>query len=468
MKGKVMGRYFGTDGFRGESNVVLNSDQAYRIGRFIGWYFTNENRIAGKPEPGRIVIGKDTRRSSYMFEYALIAGLVSSGADAYMLHVTPTPSVAYIARLDEFDCGIMITASHNPFYDNGIKLINKAGNKMEDEFIAKVEDYLDGTFEYGGELMTEVPFDLRDGIGKTVDYAAGRNRYIGYLISLGMYSFKGKKVGLDCANGTTWNIAKSVFEALGATVYVIGNDPDGLNVNLNCGSTHIEGLQKLVVEKGLDVGFAFDGDADRCLAVDEKGNVVNGDQIIYLYAVDLKRREKLVTNTVATTVMSNFGLYRALDRVGIEYVQTKVGDKYVHDYMADHGNPIGGEQSGHIIFSKYATTGDGLLTSIKVMQVILSSKQPLSELVKDCPMYPQTTINIRVANKKEVREDPDVIAAVEKVAKKLGTTGRILLRESGTEPVVRVMVEAPEQKQCEELSSSVAEVIRAKGYEVKV
>ena len=461
-----MGRYFGTDGFRGEANVNLTSDHAYRIGRFLGWYYTNLHREQGNQESARIVIGKDTRRSSYMFEYALVAGLVASGADAYMLHVTTTPSVAYISKVDEFDCGIMITASHNPFYDNGIKLINSHGNKMEDEVCDKIEDYLDGTFEHGGEIMTEVPFALRERIGKTVDYASGRNRYIGYLISLGMFSLKGKRVGLDCSNGTTWNIAKSVFEALGATVYVINNEPDGLNVNLNCGSTHIEGLQKLVLEKKLDVGFAYDGDADRCLAVDEKGQIVNGDQILYLYAVDLKKRDKLVTNTVVATIMSNLGFFRALERQGINYAMTTVGDKYVHDYMDAHGNIIGGEQSGHIIFAKYATTGDGMLTSIKIMQVMMSTKQPLSELVKDCPMFPQTTINVRVKDKKAAQQDSVVQAEKAKVEKELGKNGRIVLRESGTEPVVRVMVEAQSQEECVKMASRVANCIKAQGYEV--
>ena len=465
LKGCVMGRYFGTDGFRGEANVNLNADQAYKIGRFLGWYYTNANREKNICDSGRVVIGKDTRRSSYMFEYALIAGLVASGADAYMLHVTTTPSVAYICRVDEFDCGIMITASHNPFYDNGIKLLNHLGNKMEDEIIEKIEDYLDGTFEYNGEVMTEVPFALRDKIGKTIDYASGRNRYIGYLISLGMFSLKGKRVGLDCANGTTWNIAKAVFEALGATVFVINNDPDGLNVNFNCGSTHMEGLQKLVIEKNLDVGFAYDGDADRCLAVDEKGNIVNGDQILYLYAMDLKRRDKLVTNTVVATVMSNLGLFRALEREGIDYAMTTVGDKYVHDYMEAHGNLIGGEQSGHIIFSKYATTGDGLLTSIKIMQVMLSTKMPLSKLVEGCPMFPQTTINVRVKDKRAARQDPDVVAEAEKVSHELGQDGRIVLRESGTEPVVRVMVEARSLADCEKYAKRVADRVKSLGYE---
>ena len=366
-----MGKYFGTDGFRGEANIVLTADHAYKTGRFLGWYYTELNRRRGIDEPGRIVIGKDTRRSSYMFEYSLIAGLTASGADAYMLHVTTTPSVAYVTKTDEFDCGIMISASHNPYYDNGIKLINREGIKMDDETISLIEAYLDGELTVFGEKYDTLPFATREHIGKTVDYVSGRNRYIGYLISLGMYSFRGKKVGLDCANGATWNVAKSVFEALGATTYVINAEPDGFNINENAGSTHIEGLQKFVVENGLDVGFAYDGDADRCLCVDEKGNILTGDHILYIYGRYMKERGKLINNTVVTTVMSNFGLYKAFDEIGIDYAKTAVGDKYVYEYMAEHKNFLGGEQSGHIIFSKYATTGDGILTSLTMMQVMM-------------------------------------------------------------------------------------------------
>ena len=465
-----MSRYFGTDGFRGEANINLTADHAYKVGRFLGWYYTEKRARAaeeGRPTkegPARIVIGKDTRRSSYMFEYSLVAGLVASGADAYMLHVTTTPSVAYIARVDDFDCGIMISASHNPYYDNGIKLINDQGEKMDEETIELVEDYLDGKLEVFGQKWPELPFAQKDKIGCTVDYVSGRNRYIGYLISLGMYSFRGVKVGLDCANGSSWNIAKAVFDALGADTTVINAEPNGLNINLNAGSTHIEGLQKLVVEKGLDVGFAFDGDADRCLCVDEKGNVITGDHILYIYGRYMKERGKLVTNTVVTTVMSNFGLYKALDELGIDYAKTKVGDKYVYEYMQQSGARIGGEQSGHIIFSKYASTGDGILTSLKMMEVMLARKKPLSELAAPLKIYPQVLENVRVTDKAIAQADPDVQAKVAEVAEKLGDTGRILVRESGTEPVLRVMVEAPEQETCQKYVDEVVEVIRAKGH----
>ena len=468
-----MGRYFGTDGFRGEANVNLTADHAYEVGRFLGWYY-NEKRhraaaegLAVKEGPARIVIGKDTRRSSYMFEYALVAGLVASGADAYMLHVTTTPSVAYIARVDDFDCGIMISASHNPYYDNGIKLINDQGEKMDEETIALVEDWLDGKLEVFGQRWPVLPFARKEKIGCTVDYISGRNRYIGYLISLGMYSFRGVKVGLDCANGSSWNIAKAVFDALGADTYVINAEPNGLNINLNAGSTHIEGLQKFVVENGLDVGFAYDGDADRCLCVDEKGNVVTGDHILYIYGRYMKERGKLVTNTVVTTVMSNFGLYKAFDELGIDYAKTKVGDKYVYEYMQQSGARIGGEQSGHIIFSKYASTGDGILTSLKIMEVMMARKAALSELAAPLKIYPQVLENVRVADKAAAQNDPDVQAAVEQVAAALGDTGRILVRESGTEPVLRVMVEAPDHALCEKHVADVVAVIREKGHAVE-
>ena len=393
-----------------------------------------------------------------------VAGLVASGADAYMLHVTTTPSVAYIARVDDFDCGIMISASHNPYYDNGIKLINDQGEKMDEETIELVEDYLDGKLVAFGQQWPELPFAQKDKIGCTVDYVSGRNRYIGYLISLGMYSFRGVKVGLDCANGSSWNIAKAVFDALGADTTVINAEPNGLNINLNAGSTHIEGLQKLVVEKGLDVGFAFDGDADRCLCVDEKGNVISGDHILYIYGRYMKERGKLVTNTVVTTIMSNFGLYKALDELGIDYAKTKVGDKYVYEYMQQSGARIGGEQSGHIIFSKYASTGDGILTSLKMMEVMLARKKPLSELAAPLHIYPQVLENVRVADKAAAQNDPDVQAKVTEVAEKLGDTGRILVRESGTEPVLRVMVEAPDHDTCQRYVDEVVAVIREKGH----
>ena len=446
-----MGKYFGTDGFRGEANKDLTFDHAIKIGRFLGWYYgKNQGKKA------KVLIGKDTRRSSYMFEYALCTGLMASGADAYIMHVTTTPSVAYITRIDDFDCGIMISASHNPFYDNGIKVLNGNGEKMEEETLLKVEDYIDGKLE--------IPCAEREEIGRTVDYVSGRNRYIGYLISMSKYSFKGVKVGLDCANGASWNIAKGVFDALGAKTYVINAEPDGYNINTDCGSTHIEHLQKFVVEKGLDIGFAYDGDADRCLCVDEKGNVVTGDHILYVYGLYMKERGKLLNNKVVTTIMSNFGLYKALDKVGIEYDKTAVGDKYVYENMVQTGNRIGGEQSGHIIFSKYATTGDGILTSLKMMEVFLAKKKPMSELAAPCKFYPQVLKNVRVKSKPDAQNDPDVQAAVAEVAEKLGEDGRILVRESGTEPVIRVMVEAGSDEICEKYVDYVIDVITKKGH----
>lgn len=466
-KGKGrMGKYFGTDGFRGEANENLTADHAYKIGRFLGWYYGELKRRNGEDTPARIVIGKDTRRSSYMFEYTLVGGLVASGADAYLLHVTTTPSVAYVARTDNFDCGIMISASHNPYYDNGIKLINGNGEKMEEETIALVEDYLDGKVEVFGETYEEVPYAHKNRIGCTVDYVAGRNRYVGYLISLGMYSFKGKKVGLDCANGSSWNIAKTVFDALGAKTYVINAQPDGTNINNNAGSTHIEGLQKYVVENGLDVGFAYDGDADRCLCVDEKGNLVDGDAILYIYGQYMKERGKLLTNTVVTTVMSNFGLYKAFDELGIGYAKTAVGDKYVYEYMNQNGCRIGGEQSGHIIFSKYASTGDGILTSLKMMEVMMAKKAKMSQLTEGLSIYPQVLENVRVLDKTAAQEDPDVKAAVKAVEEALGDTGRILVRESGTEPLLRVMVEAETEECCRKYVDQVVSVVKAKGHVV--
>ena len=444
-----MGKYFGTDGFRGEAGINLTADHAYKVGRFLGWYYGELKRQNNDSSPARIVIGKDTRRSSYMFEYSLVGGLVASGADAYLLHVTTTPSVAYIARMDEFDCGIMISASHNPYYDNGIKLINRHGEKMDEETINLVEDYLDGKLNVFGRSWDELPFASRDHIGCTVDYVSGRNRYVGYLISLGIYSFKGVKVALDCANGSSWNVAKAVFDALGAKTLVINAEPNGTNINDNAGSTHIGGLQKFVVENQCDVGFAYDGDADRCLCVDEKGNVITGDHILYIYGRYMKERGKLVNNTVVTTVMSNFGLYKAFDECGIGYAKTAVGDKYVYEYMTKNGCRIGGEQSGHIIFSKYASTGDGILTSLKMMEVMLARKKKMSELSEGFTVYPQVLKNIRVHNKAEAQNDNDVQAAVKAVAEKLGDSGRILVRESGTEPVIRVMVEAESEETCQ-------------------
>ena len=457
-----MGRYFGTDGFRGEANQNLTADHAHRIGRFLGWYYGELKRRSGYDTPARIVIVKDTRRSSYMFEYALVGGLVASGADAYLLHVTTTPSVAYVARTDGFDCGIMISASHNPYYDNGIKLMNGNGEKMDEGTIGLVEDYLDGKLHVFDQDYAEIPYAHREKIGCTVDYVAGRNRYMGYLISLGLYSFKGVKVGLDCANGSSWNIAKTIFDALGAKTYVINAQPDGTNINENAGSTHIEGLQQLVKENGLDVGFAYDGDADRCLCVDEQGRVVDGDAILYIYSKYMQERGKLIPNTVVTTVMSNFGLYKAFDEAGIGYAKTAVGDKYVYEYMTQNGCRLGGEQSGHIIFSKYASTGDGILTSLKIMEAMMASKKKLSQLTEGLTIYPQVLENVRVKDKAKAQADPEVQAAVEAVAQALGDSGRILVRESGTEPLIRVMVEAETEELCHQYVDQVVAVVKAR------
>ena len=454
-----MGKYFGTDGFRGKAGEGLTADHAYQIGRFLGWYF-------GRTHRAQIVVGKDTRRSSYMLEYAISAGMAASGADVHLLHVTTTPSVSYVARTDGFDCGVMISASHNPFYDNGIKLINGEGEKMEESVIALVEDYLDGKLELDGQPWKELPMATEAQVGSIVDDTAGRNRYMGYLISLAVYSFKGKRVALDCANGSAWHIAPRIFEALGAQVFTINTNPDGTNINLNAGSTHIEGLQRYVVENKMDVGFAYDGDADRCLAVDENGKLVDGDQIMYLYACYMKERGKLITNKVVTTVMSNFGLYKALDKAGIGYEKTAVGDKYVYENMVQNGHRIGGEQSGHIIFTKYARTGDGILTSLKIMEAMLAKKLPLSKLAEPVTIYPQVLINVRVKDKKTAQADADVQASVEAVAAELGNTGRILVRESGTEPLIRVMVEAPDQELCQALAQRVVDMLKQKGHAV--
>ena len=447
-----MGKYFGTDGFRGEANVTLTVEDAYKVGRFLGWYYGQKP----KADRCRVVIGKDTRRSSYMFEYSLVSGLTASGADVYLLHVTTTPSVSYVVRTEEFDCGIMISASHNPYYDNGIKVINGRGEKLEEETIEKIESYLDGE-------MGEIPFAKRDAIGRTVDYAAGRNRYIGYLISLATRSFKNMRVGLDCANGSASAIAKNVFDALGAETHVINNTPDGLNINTNCGSTHIEGLQKYVVENHLDVGFAYDGDADRCLAVDSEGKLVDGDKILYVCGKYMKEQGTLVNNTVVTTVMSNFGLYKAFEREGISYEKTAVGDKYVYENMSQNGHCLGGEQSGHIIFSKHATTGDGILTSLKLMEVILEKKETLAKLADEVQIYPQVLKNVRVKDKEAAQADRDVQSEVQKVSDALGDTGRILVRPSGTEPLIRVMVEAPTDEICGKYVAQVVEMIEKKG-----
>lgn len=443
-------KYFGTDGFRGEANVDLNVVHAYKVGRFLGWYYGQEHKA-------RVVIGKDTRRSSYMFEDALASGLTASGADVYLLHVTPTPSVSYVVRTEQFDCGIMISASHNPYYDNGLKVINGNGHKLEAEVEEKIETYIDNERD-------TLPFAERENIGCTIDYAIGRHRYIGYLMSLATRSFKNIRVGLDCANGSAYSVAKGVFDALGAKTYAVGMNPDGTNINENCGSTHIENLQQYVLENHLDVGFAYDGDADRCLAVDEKGDVIDGDAILYLCGCYLKEKGELNNNTVVTTIMSNMGLYKAFDKVGISYEKTAVGDKFVNANMMEFGHSLGGEQSGHIIFSKYAVTGDGVLTSLMLMEVMLEKKQKLSELRKGLKIYPQLLENVRVQDKKAARQDEDVIAQTKQVEEALGENGRILLRESGTEPVIRVMVEAETEELCKKYVGQVVDVIRRKGH----
>lgn len=444
-----MGKYFGTDGFRGEANEVLTVEHAFKVGRYLGWYYGQEHKA-------RVVIGKDTRRSSYMFEYALAAGLTASGAGAYLLHVTTTPSVSYVTRTEDFDCGIMISASHNPFYDNGIKIINGKGHKMEAEVEEKIEAYIDGKTD-------ELPLAKKENIGRTIDYAAGRNRYIGHLISLATRSFKDMRIGLDCANGSAFAIAKSVYDALGAKTYVINHEPDGTNINTNCGSTHIEVLQEFVKEKKLDIGFAFDGDADRCIAVDENGNVVDGDLILYVCGKYLKEQGRLNGDTIVTTIMSNLGLYKACDKAGIKYEKTAVGDKYVYENMVKNNFCLGGEQSGHIIFSKHATTGDGILTSLMVMEVVMEKKLSLAKLTEDVKIYPQLLKNVRVADKKTARENPQVVKAVEAVTEALGDDGRILVRESGTEPVIRVMVEAATDELCEKYVDQVIDVMKAEG-----
>jgi len=448
-----MGKYFGTDGFRGEANVNLTVDHAFKIGKFLGWYFGKEHRA-------QIAIGKDTRRSSYMFECALSAGITAAGGDAYLLHVTTTPSVSYIVRSDNMDCGVMISASHNPYYDNGIKLMNGHGEKMDDDMIAKIEEYLDGDME--------IPLVSGENIGRVIDYSSGRNRYIGYLITLATHSYKDKRIGLDCANGSTWQMAKGIFDALGATTYVMNNTPDGVNINRNAGSTHIEYLQKFVLENKLDVGFAFDGDADRCLAVDEKGNVVDGDAIMYIIARHMQEKDKLDGTKVVTTVMSNIGLYKALDVLGIGYEKTAVGDRYVYENMRENGHFIGGEQSGHIIFGKHANTGDGLLTAIKLMEVMLDKKETMSALTADLKIYPQLLKNVIVDDKDGTLNDPVVQAAADKVSADLGTDGRLLLRKSGTEPLLRVMVEATTDALCEEKVFEVIQAMQDSGHLIRV
>ena len=448
-----MGKYFGTDGFRGEANEVLTVEHAFKVGRFLGWYY-------GQDHKAKVVIGKDTRRSSYMFEYALVAGLTASGANAYLLHVTTTPSVSYVTRTENFECGIMISASHNPFYDNGIRVINGKGHKLEAEVEEKIERYIDGE-------MGELPLAKKEEIGRTVDYAAGRNRYIGYLISLATRSFEDKKVGLDCSNGSAFAIAKSVYDALGAKTFVINCEPDGTNINTNCGSTHIEVLKEYVKANHLDVGFAFDGDADRCIAVDENGNVIDGDLILYICGKYMKENGRLNGDTIVTTIMSNLGLYKACDKVGLKYEKTAVGDKYVYENMVQNNFSLGGEQSGHIIFSKHATTGDGILTSLMIMEVMLEKKLSLAKLAEDVKIYPQLLQNVRVADKKTARENPKVMKAIDAVAEALGDDGRILVRESGTEPVIRVMVEAATDELCAKYVGQVVDVIKAQGLVVQ-
>ena len=442
-----MGKYFGTDGFRGEANKVLTADHAYKIGRYLGWYYNQNHK-------GRIVIGKDTRRSSYMFEYALVAGITASGADAYLLHVTTTPSVAYVVRTENFDCGIMVSASHNPFYDNGIKVMDGNGHKISADVEAAMEKYIDGE-------MGELPFSFQDKVGVAKDYAIGRNRYVGYLISLATRSYDGMRIGLDCANGSSFSIAKSVFDALGAKTYVVGNEPDGTNINMACGSTHIENLQKLVREKNLDCGFAFDGDADRCIAVDENGMEVHGDYVLYVCGKYLKECGKLQNNTVVATIMSNLGLFKAMKREEITVCVTTVGDKYVKEAMVANGYVLGGEQSGHIIFSKHATTGDGILTAIMLMEVILEKKQSLGTLCRGMQMFPQLLKNVRVADKPTAVNNPKVQEEVQKITAALGDNGRILLRESGTEPVVRVMVEAGTDELCQRYVDQMIQVMKS-------
>ena len=459
-------KYFGTDGFRGEANIGLTSMHAYKVGRFLGWYYSLQLQNEKGARRPKIVIGKDTRRSSYMLEYAIASGIATSGADAYMLHVTTTPSVSYITRLDGFDCGIMITASHNPFCDNGIKVINRYGEKLDDETTALIEAYLDGDLASLGITGDDLPLAKGDKIGCIHDHISGRNRYIGYLISTASNSYKKLRIGLDCANGASWSIARAVFGALGAQLYVVGDEPDGLNINKDCGSTHIENLAQLVREKHLDIGFSFDGDCDRCLAVDENGNIVDGDKIMYLLAKRLKARGMLKDNTVVATVMSNSGFVASLEKIGIKCVQTKVGDRFVYECMQDKGYSIGGEQSGHIIMKKYATTGDGLLTAIMVTEEMCDSKCTLSTLVEDVMVYPQYLKNVRISDKDEVMNDKNVLASVKDVEKLINGKGRVLLRPSGTEPLIRVMVEAESEEKCREYANIIVNSIVEGGYQI--
>ncbi len=459
-----MGKYFGTDGFRGEANVTLDASHAYRIGKFLGWYFSSP--LSGNTAPGhkaKVVVGKDTRRSSYMFEYAIVAGLTASGADAYMLHVTTTPSVSFVTRQDNFDCGVMISASHNPFCDNGIKLINSAGEKMDDAITDIIEAYLDngvaGLAPYIKLDTPDLPYATGADIGRIVDYVAGRNRYVGYLISLAANSYKNYRVGLDCANGASWAIAKAVFEALGAKTYVIGDTPNGININEQVGSTHIEALRALVLEQELDIGFAFDGDADRCIAIDEQGGEVNGDHILYVLGKAMAEQGSLANNTVVTTIMSNMGLYRALEQAGIKYEQTTVGDRFVYENMVQNGHSLGGEQSGHIILKKYATTGDGILTAIMLMEEVVKREKPLSKLTAPLIMFPQVCVNLRVKDKEATLSHPLVQEKAQEITQALGKDGRLILRKSGTEPVVRIMVEALDDELCRRHAEDMKQVM---------
>lgn len=458
-------KYFGTDGFRGEVSKTLTCDHAYKIGRFLGWFYANpkynSQKIGYRP---RVVIGKDTRRSSYMLEYAIAAGFAASGADVSLLHVTSTPSVAYVIRQDCFDCGVMITASHNPFYDNGIKVLNCNGEKLEDGVAILIEEYLEGNLKRFHLECDDLPFAKHEDVGSITDYSSGRNRYIGYLISLARHSMKSLKIGLDCANGASWMIAKSVFDALGAQTFVINNNPDGLNINVDAGSTHIETLCKYVRDNRLDVGFAFDGDADRCIAVDENGKEVNGDKIMYLLACKLKKENALEKDTVVTTIMSNSGLFKALKQIGLNSVQTKVGDRFVAEKMNEEGYSLGGEQSGHVIIKKYATTGDGILTAIMVAEQIIESKDKLSKLVAPVKLLPQITKNIKVTDKDAVVNDQYVQNKFKEVNHEIGDNGRALLRQSGTEPVVRIMIELENKEKCNEYIERIYNVIKKRGY----
>lgn len=458
-------KYFGTDGFRGEANIGLTSSHAYKVGRFLGWYYASAASGCMKPNyRPRILIGKDTRRSSYMLEYSIVAGITASGADAYMLHVTTTPSVSYVTRQDEFDCGIMITASHNPYYDNGIKIVNRYGEKLDDRIISLIESYLDGNLADLNVAGTDLPLATKDRIGLIVDYVAGRNRYVGYLISLASHSYKNLKIGLDCANGASWSIAKAVFDALGAQTYLIGASPDGTNINENCGSTHIEALRELVKSNRLDIGFAFDGDADRCIAVDENGNIIDGDKIIYILANRLKNRGMLHKDTVVVTVMSNLGLIRALNELSINHEITSVGDRYVYKSMQENGYQLGGEQSGHIILRKYATTGDALLTAIMLTEEMKENKAPISKLCEKVILFPQRTVSLKVLDKYEAVDDPAVCEVVESIAKRLGDNGRILVRPSGTEDLIRVMAEAATNELCEVSIKEITDILAERGH----